>query len=263
MPQQNQIPVHHRVITAAAQRIQPQKFTGRLAHLFAAFIDQETEMHPITDPRGPGDGFALRDFVGMMHAGQIFAAGMDIKMIPQQFHAHGTAFRMPTRKSHAPGAVPFHLTAHTRGRKFPQRKIRRITLCTVEFNARARTVAGQRPARQRPVRREFRRIVINPIPRNFIGISQLFQFLHQFDLFGDVIGRMRHIGRPHDVQIIIIAQKFILVKLGNIPDRFVVTGGTLFHFVFAAIIFVIGQMADVGNIHDMMHIVPVFQKHAL
>src|SRR5689334_7918627 len=66
--------------------------------------------------------FALRDFVLVMREHQIFAAKVNIKAGPEQFHAHRAAFDVPAWTSFAPGTGPENVAVF-RHASFPQGKV--------------------------------------------------------------------------------------------------------------------------------------------
>ena len=92
MPHGNKIAIHHRVIATIADGIHPQEFALGLGHFFAGFIQQETVMQPSVHPWRASYWFALRDFVCVVYARQVFATGVNIKVIAQYFHTHRAAF---------------------------------------------------------------------------------------------------------------------------------------------------------------------------
>ena len=63
------------------------KIAQRFGHLFP-FHHQVCTVHPVTDKRFSGCRFTLSDLILMMREHVVHAPGMEVKTLPQEFHAH-------------------------------------------------------------------------------------------------------------------------------------------------------------------------------
>src|SRR5215469_10557344 len=79
-------------------------------------------VQPVFDEWLSCGALALGDFILVMRENQIFAAQMQVKTLPQDFHAHGAALDMPSGTAFTKRAGPCDVAVVGRAR-FPERKI--------------------------------------------------------------------------------------------------------------------------------------------
>ena len=203
----------------------------------------------------------MGDFIGMVDIDMVGAAAVDIELIAQKFHAHGRTFDMPARKPDPPGRVPLHLAPHIFGRKLPQGKIGGIAFFRVFLHPRAFLQGLDILMGKLGVVGKLRGVEINPVT-GLVGVSFFFQSSDQCNLIVDRIGgfdpdiRRKYI-EPGDVFL-----KCPGVEFSDFPGAAAFALGAFFHFVFAHVP-VAGQVAHIGNIHDMLNPVSVVQQDPL
>ena len=78
--------------------------------------------------------------------------------------------------------------------------------------------------------------------------------LDQLDHLADVLGCGTDHIRTDQVQGVVVLEESVRVELGDVPDSLSGLSGALFHLVLA-VVAVTCEMTDVGDVHDMLHLV--------
>ena len=133
------------------QVAQGEEIPRRLGHLLS-FHQKMLDVHPGADERLAGETLALGDFILMVRENQIRASGMDVETLPQVFHRHDGAFKMPARTSASKGGVPAGLAGL---RCLPEDEVAHVVLFVfVLVHPCSRFHAGQVDSRKASVGRE-------------------------------------------------------------------------------------------------------------
>ena len=195
-----------------------------------------------------------------MNGNVVFAAAMDVEEIAEIALRHRRAFDMPAGKAAPPRAVPFHLTLFAGTRKFPQRKVGGPALLrdvdalsgfeSLDVEPREMTVIG----------------LLAGVEIDAVGCAIREPFFldvgDERDLIGDMVRCAAKNRRRLDVEELQIGEKRIRVHPCDFPRRFAGSARALLHLVFARV-GVGGQMADVGDVHHVLHAIAIpFQRAA-
>ena len=178
-------------------------------------------------------------------------AGVDIERKAQQLPAHHAAFQMPARRAPAPRGIPFHLPRFARRGFAPDRKVGRMALALdfVDAAPDSRSLAFVGPGAGQPaIIGDRSDIEIQPA-RQFIAMRGRDGF-GKVDHLRHKIGGDRPVCGRADIQRGDIGPIGLRIMARHIPDRLRARGGSLFHLVFA-IVGVVGQMPDIGDIDHM------------
>src|SRR5262245_11006077 len=79
-------------------------------------------VHPVADEPLSGAPFCLRNLCLVMRKDVVYAAAMDVELVPQKLRRHRTALDMPTRTSSPPRTFPLNRTVFF-SPCFPERKV--------------------------------------------------------------------------------------------------------------------------------------------
>ena len=66
----------------------------RLRH-FAAFDEEEADVHPVAGEGLAGGGLGLGDLILVMRKHEVFAAGVEVEAVAEELGGHGGALDMP------------------------------------------------------------------------------------------------------------------------------------------------------------------------
>ena len=217
-------------------------------------------MHPkVREPRAVRC-FGLRNFVRVVHCDVIFTTAMNVKVFAKILVRHRRAFDMPARKATSPRRIPFHLAIVFGCRKLPQCVVGGVLFFT-QINPRTGLQSSDVEPPQMAVTRLLRGVEVNAVAR-LVGVSLLFYFPDEVDLLGDAVGGLAQRGRKLDAQRLQITNERLGIQRGDVPRALSRAPRTLLHFVFAVV--AIGyQMADIGDVHDVVNAVAVQLQHTL
>jgi hypothetical protein len=199
----------------------------------------------------------------MMNSDVINAAAVDVERLTEQVFRHRRTLDVPARETAAPRGIPFHLADGIGRRKFPECKIRWVFFLAIELDAYAGLFIADSLAGKLAVAVEFGGIKINTVA-NAIGVAFVFQFFYERDLFLNVIRCMRAIFacRSHDIQAGQVFVEKLLVLLGDFPCVSPLLGCFFLDFIVSGVT-IANQMADIGDVHDMMNFVAEQNQGAL
>ena len=256
---QAQVAVSQRIDMLIHQGLQTQEITGRFRH-FAGIDLQEITMHPEIRQTGAVARHVLRDFIAVVNRNMVFAAAVNIKPRCQVFCRHRRAFNMPARETTTPRAIPFHLTLFVFRAEFPQRKIGGIAFFT-QFHAAARLDRITLDTCQITVVILLAGIKVNAVA-GAVGVTVFLDATDEIDLFCDMVGCFTPDCRFQNIQGAEIVLEGSGEAVCDLPCRFTGFTAAFFHFVFA-VIAVRHQMADVGDVNHVTHVVAIpFQRTA-
>jgi len=194
----------------------------------------------------------LRDFVGVVDFAVVDPAGVNVEGEAQHLAAHHRTFKMPTGRTLAPRAVPFHL-ARLYGRSLaPDREVGGVALALDALDP-ALSVLGH-GAGQAPVIGHGGHIEIEPAVELVAMLVR--DASRKFDHLRDVIGRHRPLRWLADIQRLHVRPIGLLVMFGDVPDRLRLLRRHLFHLVLARV-GIVGQVAHVRDVDDVGECIPL------
>ena len=217
-------------------------------------------VEPIVAPLVAKIAFALSDLVGMVGECIINAAGMNIQILPQMLHGNAGAFNMPAGITHTPGRIPLECLVFKLALGKPQDKVILILLIGILFhtftNAHIQVFLVVIVKHIILFQRGSIKVHIAP---NKVCLTGIQKPLHHVNIRIDAVGSRLHHLRTFDIELITISKKRICVELGDLHNGFILSLGTLEHFIFASIR-IGSQMANIGNIHNPLNIVANITK---
>ncbi len=210
-------------------------------------------MQPVADPGSSRGSLGLGDLVGVVHGNQVDGPAVDVEALAEVLHRHGAALDVPARIAAAPGRVPEHgLVGELRLRE-PQGEVGRVPLALVHHHARARPQVLLVQLREGAIARELRDVEVEVAPRT-VGEALLLEPPDQVDHVGDVIGGPAQDRGGLAAQRGEVAQERLGVELGDLPDRAARSRERSHHLVLA-VVRVAREVADVGDVHHVAHLV--------
>ncbi len=215
-------------------------------------------MHPIVDKGLAGGSLRLGDLVWVMGGDVILAAGVNVHRLAQVFHAHGRALDVPAGVAPAPRRIPLHDVLWRR--LAPQGKVGGMMLFRVDRDAGTGAHLVQSLSRQPPIVREATHVKVDPVA-DFIGVTQGLQPSYQGDHPWDVFGGPGSDVRSQDVErggVLEKKPRIVLRDLPRIPTRPPRADG---HAILA-LVGVGGEVAHVGDVHHLPHLVAQVLKGA-
>ena len=166
---------------------------------------------------------------------------------------------MPAGKALAPGAVPLHLPFLAGGRELPQREVGDVALFA-ELDALARFQSLDVESREVPVVVLLRGVEIDAVGGP-VRVTVLLEVDDEIDLLAQVVGRLAQHRRRLDVEALHVDQEGVGVELRDLPGGLAGAPAALLHLVLAGV--AVGrEMADVGDVHHVLHRKAVPLEHA-
>ena len=156
---------------------------------------------------------------------------------------------MPTGVSRSPWTRP-HLQS-VLARRLPEGEVAGMALARVRLAASARHQLRGRVARKPPVRGEASDVEVDG-SADLVRVLLLDQDGDQLDHLPDVLRRTWIRVRGPDVELPDVVHEGGGVVRRDLFRRFVLQARRHQHLVFAAVECVIGQVADVGDVHDLL-----------
>ena len=222
----------------------------RLRHLRAVH-PQEVRVHPVADERLARRGLGLRDLALVMREEVVLATRVDVEGLAEVRHRHGRALDMPSRVTAAPRRLPLLQVAGLR--RAPEREVERVALVRVDLDAGAGlALVGRLRVQPRAVPGERRRVEVHPVRRD-VRVPLRDEALDEGDHRRDVLGRLRDDVRIEDVQLPPIDHELVGVPLGHGERVEVLALRADRHLVDAGGVRVVHEVADVGDVHDLLH----------
>ena len=258
--------VVERVEAAVHEERNRQEFARGLAHLakllfgravfelFFASCAEEFAVHPETGERNAVGAFALGDFVRVVHADVVGTAAVNVERRAVILHGHGGAFDVPAGETNAPRAVPFHGALLVLRAELPQSEVGSVVLFA-HVDAASLAEVFHVEACKVGIARELEAVEVNAVARA-VGVALFFERLHQVNLFLDVLRGRRPAGRFLDVEAVPVGHESVGVELRDVPNGLAFAGCALFHLVVARVS-VACEVAHVGDVHDVVHLVAV------
>ena len=165
---------------------------------------------------------------------------------------------MPPGKARAPGAGP-DLESMRPG-CFPEREVAGVALSRIDLTARAGEKLVGGVAREFAVGGEARDVVIDG-PADLVRVSLFDQLGDELDHLGDVVACARVVSRRPDVDARRIVHEGLGVERRNFLGRLLFETRGHQHLVLAAVEGVVGEVADVGDVHHPLDFVAeVFER---
>ena len=228
--------------------------TVRLTH-FLSIHGQHVVVHPIMYHIFSLGSYGLCNLAFVMREDKVHTATMNVEVLAQVFLSHGCTFGVPAGEAVAPRGRPTHDVF--RLRTFPEGKVCGIVLLalSVQFAGGVENIiqvaSGELAVVMVLV--VFFYIEINGT-FTFIGISVLQYLLYKFYLFDDVAaGMWLDTGRQH-IQCIHRLMIAVDVVLCHFHWFQLFQTGFFRNLVFTFVGIVL-QMAHVGNVADIAHLV--------
>ena len=190
----------------------------------------------------------------MVHADVVGTAAVNIEGRAIVLHGHGGAFNVPAGETNAPRAVPFHGALLVLRAELPQSEVGGVLLFA-HVDAATLAQVFHVEAGKVGIARELEAIEVDAVA-GAVGVTLFFESFYQINLFLDVLRGRSPAGRFLDVKTVPVGHESVGVELSDIPHGLAFAGGALFHFVVARVC-VAGQVAHVGDVHDVVHLVAV------
>ena len=263
---EQKIAVVERVVAFIGERLKAQKIPRGLRHFISVagrvvFDDEEFVVQPIVYPFFAGRAFRLRDFVRVMNGYMVDAAGVNVEMIAEVFHAHRRALNVPAGIAFPPGAFPRQCLIFEFRFCKPQHEIVGIAFIFIDADSRSGFLIVEAEVCKLSVI-GIRGHVVIEVSAGHIGMTVRFDTLYQFDHIGNVIGRFAHDVGTTDIERIQIFKKRIRIKLRDFEYRLMALFRRLDDFIFARIV-VARKVPDIGDVHDVLFIVAEVGKRAI
>ena len=142
----------------------------------------------------------------------------------------------------------------------PQREVARVLLLLVDLHARAFLELVEHLARQPAVARELGDLEVD-VAVPLVGHALVEQIADDLPHLRDELGRARHVVRWSHVQLPTAVLEFRDVLLGDLPGGLAGLLRGRLHLVLAAFDVVEREVADVGDVHHLGHLVaPVLEE---
>ena len=149
---------------------------------------------------------------------------------------------------------------------FPNGKIRRVALFSINFNPRATFKFFQIDLAESAVGREASDIKVDAITR-LVGEAFIIEHFDQTNLFADIIAGPGPVGRRHDSEFFHIVHKSLDIFVAEFSHPFKADGECFaletFHHFILALITIIGQVTKVSKVYGVLHQVAVSKQRAL
>ena len=159
---------------------------------------------------------------------------------------------MPAGEAGAPGARPnLHAVF---ARRLPEREIARVALARIHLTARARQELLRGVPREPAVGGEAGDVVVDGSV-DFVGVPEGDQPLDHVDHLRYEMGRVGVMGRRPDVELGRILHERGCVVSSDLLRRLVLEPCRDEHLVLAAVERVVGEMPDVGDVHNLLGLV--------
>ncbi len=214
----------------------------RLAHLFArkpqvGIVHPDPHERLLTRVR-----FGLCDLVCMVRKNQVFAAAMNVDLRTQVAQRHRGAFDVPAGPAGTPRTLP---GGFARLGSLPKGKIARELLELVDFHPCPGDQFVEALMLQCAV------VLFHPYPvedvaTRLVGVPFVDQALHDLDDLRHLFGGARIYRRPHDVEVIHVAEVIVDVATGKLRYR----RSALCGAVDEPVVY-IGEVLDVPNLEPL------------
>ena len=197
-------------------------------------------------------GLALRDLVHVVNLAVVDAAGMDVEVIAQVLHAHDRALEVPAGGARPPGRLPLHGPARLAEPAAPEREVRGIALALDRLDA---SLADALPVEQSQAA-----VVLAPAgieveaAREPVCVTLGLQDPDELDHLRHVVAGARIDGCRQDGQAPDVVHEGLGVGLGDLLHAASFAQSRDQHLVLSLVL-VRGQVADVGDVHDLAHLV--------
>ena len=198
-----------------------------LGHLLVVRVDVAV-VHPVFGERLARRALGLGNLVFVMREDQVDAAAVDVKRLPEVFHAHGRALNVPAGAAHPPRAFPGRFARFLR---FPEGEIHGMALEIAHFHARAAFQVVQVLAGELAIAGAVRLGVEIDVAVYLVGQALVFQLFNQGDDLADVFGGARMHVRLHHAQGLGVLEVLSDIFLGDGVHGGMFLVGAANHFV--------------------------------
>ncbi len=220
-------------------------------------------MEPIIDPFLSGGRLALSDLIRMVNRDRVDSSTVNIKLIAKIGHAHRRAFDVPAGESPAPGRWPHHLLFTEFALGEPKNEVFGVLLVFILLHPlpdrRFQPIELEAGELAVIIDRVDREVHVSPA---LVGMPLFFQTENQIDHLLDVVGRLAGRARSNHLQIVKVPEERIGVILCDLPRALLLFPGGFFQFVLT-VIAIPAQMADIGNVHHVGHLIPAGDENPL
>ena len=220
-------------------------------------------MHPVVDPRAFSTfclvkaALALRNFVCMVHRNVVDAAGVNIEMLAEIFHAHCGTFNMPARVAASPRRIPGHCLIFKLRFGEPKHKVIRVALVLIDYRNRAASGTGFQFVKVQPCKLAVIRVsgyVKIKVSVCHIGMAVCLKLFDKLNHLCNMLSRLAFVIRAAYIQRINVFVKCFRIKFSNFENALVTLLGSLNHFIFA-VVSIACKMADISYVHNVVYFI--------
>ena len=234
------------LVAAGEGLLERDEVVEALAHLLAVHGDHVV-VEPVPHEGRIVGGLGLGDLALVVGELVLQSAAVDVDGLAEVLHAHDRAFEVPAGETHPPGAGPLHDVVGLG--LLPEGEIDGVLLVRRRLDAGPGDHLVDIPAGELAVRFELRDVEIDRAV-HLVGVALLQQRLDQLDLLDDVAAGPRADIGTNAVELVHVLEIAARVILGQLHRVLSLLPGRLGDLVLA-LVRIVGQMADVG---DVLHV---------